>query len=138
MISRPFPINMTKTKFLLNTADPSGPNYHYLLFLLLLFLLVMVTFAHAGPRIPGVDASNQLEAAGTVLRIVDTALFKWGGKAFFRYQYFICWIQPQGTKVWGGYHLYYCRHHSGNSPSLGGKYLLHWWRRGNFQVGVSI
>lgn len=33
-------------------------------------------------RIPGTDSSDKLEAAGTLLRIVDTALFKWGARVF--------------------------------------------------------
>lgn len=38
-------------------------------------------FAAAG-RLPGEDVSNQLEAAGTLLRVVDTALFAWGARLF--------------------------------------------------------
>ena len=59
--------------------DPRFPNYWFL------FLIIIVAFAsvaHAGPRIPGADAADKLEAAGTVLRIVDTALFKWGARLF--------------------------------------------------------
>ena len=65
-------------------ANPwgKGPKYQNLWFLILLLLLIIVSVAYAGPRIPGVDASDQLEAAGTVLRIVDTALFKWGARLF--------------------------------------------------------
>lgn len=36
----------------------------------------------AGTKIPGTDASDQLEAAGTLLRIIDTGLFKWGARIF--------------------------------------------------------
>lgn len=32
--------------------------------------------------LPGSDASDKLEAAGTLLRILDTALFKWGARIF--------------------------------------------------------
>ena len=65
-------------------ANPwgEGPKYQNLWFLILLLLLTMVSVAYAGPRIPGVDAADQLEAAGTVLRIVDTALFQWGARLF--------------------------------------------------------
>jgi hypothetical protein len=39
--------------------------------------------AYAGStKIPGTDASDQLEAAGTLLRIIDTGLFKWGARIF--------------------------------------------------------
>lgn len=66
------------------TGNPwgGGPKYENLLFLILLFLFAMVSIAYAGPRIPGVDAADQLEAAGTVLRIIDTALFTWGARLF--------------------------------------------------------
>lgn len=67
------------------TGDPSGddPQHQNLLLLLLLLLLTLVSFAvQAGPRIPGTDAADQLEAAGTILRIVDTALFEWGARLF--------------------------------------------------------
>ncbi len=36
----------------------------------------------ANARLPGEDASDQLEAAGTLLRIIDTGLFKWGARLF--------------------------------------------------------
>jgi len=32
--------------------------------------------------LPGADASDKLEAAGTLLRLIDTALFKWGARIF--------------------------------------------------------
>ena len=59
-----------------------------LVFLLLGLLgLFIYTFAFcpialSQARIPGVDASEKLEAAGTVLRLLDTALFKWGARIF--------------------------------------------------------
>lgn len=37
-------------------------------------------FAQAS--LPGTDASDKLEAAGTLLRLLDTALFKWGARIF--------------------------------------------------------
>ena len=40
-----------------------------------------VAFADSA-KLPGTDASNQLEAAGTLLRIIDTGLFKWGARIF--------------------------------------------------------
>ncbi len=59
--------------------DPKFPHYW---FWILLLAILAVSVAHAGPRIPGADAADKLEAAGTVLRIVDTALFKWGARLF--------------------------------------------------------
>ena len=37
-------------------------------------------FAQAS--LPGSDVSDKLEAAGTLLRLLDTALFKWGARIF--------------------------------------------------------
>lgn len=62
---------------------------HSTAFLLIWFLILVgltVLFWFFGPEaysqahIPGVDASDKLEAAGTVLRLLDTALFKWGAR----------------------------------------------------------
>ncbi len=36
----------------------------------------------AGSHLPGEDASDKLEAAGTLLRLLDTGLFKWGARIF--------------------------------------------------------
>lgn len=36
----------------------------------------------AGVRIPGSDVSDKLEAAGTLLRLVDSVLFSWGARIF--------------------------------------------------------
>ena len=38
--------------------------------------------AWADSALPGTDASDKLEAAGTLLRLLDTALFKWGARIF--------------------------------------------------------
>lgn len=60
--------------------------HDYWLFLLLLILSSICFFstqALAGPvKIPGADASDKLEAAGTLLRIVDSVLFSWGARIF--------------------------------------------------------
>ena len=37
---------------------------------------------YAQASLPGSDASDKLEAAGTLLRLLDTALFKWGARIF--------------------------------------------------------
>lgn len=36
----------------------------------------------AQTQLPGTDASDKLEAAGTLLRLIDTALFKWAARIF--------------------------------------------------------
>ncbi len=38
--------------------------------------------AFAQGRLPGDDATDKLEAAGTLLKIIDTGLFKWGARIF--------------------------------------------------------
>jgi hypothetical protein len=38
--------------------------------------------AVAQSSLPGSDASDKMEAAGTLLRLLDTALFKWGARLF--------------------------------------------------------
>jgi hypothetical protein len=45
-----------------------------------LWLFAPEVFAQAS--LPGSDASDKLEAAGTLLRLLDTALFKWGARIF--------------------------------------------------------
>lgn len=53
------------------------------LFLLVLFLMIHVEPTFAGvTKLPGEDASDKLEAAGTLLKILDTGLFKWGARIF--------------------------------------------------------
>lgn len=47
---------------------------------IILFLLGPDVFAQT--RLPGSDASDKLEAAGTLLRLVDTGLFSWGARIF--------------------------------------------------------
>lgn len=54
-----------------------------LLFVATCLYLAFGEIAYAGStKIPGTDASDQLEAAGTLLRIIDTGLFKWGARIF--------------------------------------------------------
>lgn len=55
-------------------------------FLILIFILgcmfLLHSEAYASSRIPGADASDKLEAAGTLLRIIDSVLFSWGARIF--------------------------------------------------------
>lgn len=44
--------------------------------------LVFGAECFAQASLPGSDASDKLEAAGTLLRLLDTALFKWGARIF--------------------------------------------------------
>lgn len=49
--------------------------------LIVLSLFGSDVFAGGG-HLPGEDASDKLEAAGTLLRLLDTGLFKWGARIF--------------------------------------------------------
>ena len=72
------------------SPNPSGDDDGELMFAIVVVCLVSlflylalgeVAFADSA-KIPGTDASGQLEAAGTLLRIIDTGLFKWGARIF--------------------------------------------------------
>lgn len=56
----------------------------WFLFLIITTLLIWLAHAQAygATHIPGQDASDKLEAAGTLLRIVDSVLFSWGARIF--------------------------------------------------------
>ncbi len=45
-------------------------------------ILIIVAETHAQVRIPGQDQSQKLQSAGTLLRLVDTALFVWLARIF--------------------------------------------------------
>ncbi len=47
-----------------------------------LVLLLSGNLFAAGGHLPGADESDKLEAAGTLLRLIDTGLFKWGARIF--------------------------------------------------------
>ena len=70
-----------------------GPDYDpYRLLLTLLIAAItaalLYSLIHSEPgiaavtRLPGEDASDKLEAAGTLLHILDTGVFKWGARLF--------------------------------------------------------
>lgn len=56
------------------------------IFYLILILLTIFIFTYAfpaladGTRLPGEDASAKMESAGTLLRFVDTGIFKWAAR----------------------------------------------------------
>lgn len=68
------------------TIKSPNPKNHELWFILVflsaLTALVFHAQAFGATRIPGADASDKLEAAGTLLRIVDSVLFSWGARIF--------------------------------------------------------
>jgi hypothetical protein len=55
-----------------------------LLGILLIYVVLHpeTVFASSVTRLPGDDASDKLEAAGTLLRLLDTGLFRWGARIF--------------------------------------------------------
>ena len=70
-----------------------GPDFdptHIIVSVLIAFMAIVALYlaVHVEPsfagvtRLPGEDASDKLEAAGTMLKILDTALFKWGARIF--------------------------------------------------------
>lgn len=75
------------------SAWPGDPKFNpreflALLFMAALLLTLLVLAVHVEPsyasitRLPGEDASDRLEAAGTLLKILDTGVFKWGARIF--------------------------------------------------------
>ena len=77
------------TGSLIQGATLKSPNpkqrEEWFLFLLIAVLLLWLMHSEAfasTTRIPGSDASDKLEAAGTLLRIVDSVLFSWGARIF--------------------------------------------------------
>ena len=50
--------------------------------LIIIFALSSSQALAAVTRLPGDDASDKLQAAGTLLKLIDTGLFKWGARLF--------------------------------------------------------
>lgn len=69
-----------------STVQSPNPRKREEWFLFVLIISVLLWIFHAqaqgATRIPGADASDKLEAAGTLLRIVDSVLFSWGARIF--------------------------------------------------------
>lgn len=63
-----------------------NPKNQEVWFAIVLFLAIIALIFHShafgATKIPGADASDKLEAAGTLLRIVDSVLFSWGARIF--------------------------------------------------------
>ena len=63
-----------------------GPNFWIWILVTLGLMAISLWFispeVFAQAQLPGSDASDKLEAAGTLLRLLDTALFKWGARIF--------------------------------------------------------
>lgn len=62
-----------------------GPSFGWVLVLMIMIYILMVLISPAEAsvaKIPGSDQSDKLEAAGSLLRIVDTAIFSWASRIF--------------------------------------------------------
>lgn len=58
------------------------PHVLFVLMLAAIALTFLAPDAFSQARIPGTDESSKLEAAGTLLRILDTGIFTWGARLF--------------------------------------------------------
>jgi hypothetical protein len=73
---------------LIHGSQVRGPSprrheeWYFFILITILLIVLSHTNAFAGTKIPGADASDKLEAAGTLLRIVDSVLFSWGARIF--------------------------------------------------------
>ncbi len=62
---------------------PKQPKHLLLILLGIAFFIFLFCFnSYGASRLPGADAADKLEAAGTLLKLVDTALFIWGARIF--------------------------------------------------------
>lgn len=72
------------------TVDPKQTLAVSLIMFLWLFITIAIIYAsfHSqlsfanSARLPGEDASSKLEAAGILLKTLDTGIFKWGARIF--------------------------------------------------------
>lgn len=77
-----------RMKELHNEVGRGGPNPKIPIWPLLLIIAILLTWFYGAdafaaiPRLPGSDQSDKLQAAGTLLRIIDSALFSWGARIF--------------------------------------------------------
>ena len=63
--------------------DPKWPTWPWLALLAFILACCFLPDASASiPRLPGTDQSDKLQAAGTLLRIIDSVLFSWGARIF--------------------------------------------------------
>lgn len=67
----------------IRSPNPKNHDLWFIFILMSVFLaLAFHAQAYGATRIPGADASDKLEAAGTLLRMVDSVLFSWGARIF--------------------------------------------------------
>lgn len=66
-------------------CNRNGPDLRWYMMVFFIGAAITVLFGSdllSAIRLPGNDVSDKLTAAGTLLRIVDTGLFKWGARIF--------------------------------------------------------
>ena len=68
--------------FSLTCKPTEPPDYRFLIITLLVTILVVANHAFGQASLPGTEESSKPEAAGTLLRLLDTALFTWGTRLF--------------------------------------------------------
>jgi hypothetical protein len=69
---------------------PPNPRFHLVAFICVsLILTVLFVLATTAPHaladsihLPGDEVSDKLEAAGTLLKLIDTGIFKWAARVF--------------------------------------------------------
>lgn len=76
-------LELTEEKKYYHPGQPS-PVWPWLILLFLIFIFCIGpdAFAASIPRLPGTDQSDKLQAAGTLLRIIDSVIFSWGARIF--------------------------------------------------------
>ncbi|PIQ68562.1 MAG: hypothetical protein COV91_03475 [Candidatus Taylorbacteria bacterium CG11_big_fil_rev_8_21_14_0_20_46_11] len=77
-----------RMKELQDEVNRSGPGPKIPIWPLILIIAIVLACLHGAdafaaiPRLPGSDQSDKLQAAGTLLRIIDSAIFSWGARIF--------------------------------------------------------
>lgn len=77
-----------RMKELHHEVNRGGPDPKFPIWPIILIVAIVLACLHGAdafgaiPRLPGSDQSDKLQAAGTLLRIIDSALFSWGARIF--------------------------------------------------------
>ncbi|PIP90400.1 MAG: hypothetical protein COW79_07695 [Bdellovibrionales bacterium CG22_combo_CG10-13_8_21_14_all_38_13] len=74
---------LTEERRFSNSTRPEKPFWPWVVLLFFIAVCFLSSDAFAAmPRLPGTDQSDKLQAAGSLLRIIDVALFSWGARIF--------------------------------------------------------
>jgi hypothetical protein len=74
--------SMIQGTALKNPNPKQREEWFFFILIITIVLWLVHSRAFGATHIPGSDASDKLEAAGTLLRIVDSVLFSWGARIF--------------------------------------------------------